>query len=190
MKKKSKNVRVILTILIISLFCSICIFSGCKKYKDGPLISFRSKTERIANTWKFQKYIVNGIDSTAQKAAVTLQLTKDNKATLTTNNAAGDIYGGTWRFGQTTDINAKPITFKSNKDNLEIFVYSGFDDISGMPSYLAYSYYCNILELKQNNMHLQGTYSYTYSGAVLTKDNTYNNDTTIVGTFDWTLAKK
>ena len=181
MKKKSKNVRVILTILIISLFCSICIFSGCKKYKDGPLISFRSKTERISNTWKFQKYIVNGIDSTAQKAAVTLQLTKDYHASLFAN----DTFGGTWNFKRTLDMSVTPNTTKIDKDYIEIFIYNGIDYNTDTP--ISYSYNCNILELKQNNMHLQGTYTYT---CVNTNPSGINPDTTFAGTFDWTLAKK
>lgn len=184
MLRKLNKFRVILTVIVISLFLSsICIFSGCEKYKDGPKISFRSRTERVANTWKFSKYIQNDSDQTAQKSAYVLTLTKDNYATLTTNDAAGDIYGGTWRFKQTTDMNAKPVTYSYNKDSLEIYIYSGFDNISGVPPFIAFSYDCNILELKQNNMHLQGNYTYTYPGIM-------QPDTTIAGTFDWTLTKK
>ncbi|HET7818811.1 MAG TPA: hypothetical protein VFL70_05845 [Bacteroidia bacterium] len=38
---------------------------GCKKYPDGPMISFHSKTERVANTWKVDNYKVNGNDYTS-----------------------------------------------------------------------------------------------------------------------------
>jgi hypothetical protein len=177
--KDLKKFRVIVPFLAISLLLgSICVFTGCEKYKEGPKISFRSRTERVANTWKFQKYIINGADSTTQKASVTLKLTKDYQASFFAN----DTFGGTWNFERTVDIDVTPTTTKSSKDQIEIFVYNGLDANTGIP--IAYVYNCNILELKQNKMHLKGAYTYTYPGGII------NPDTTVAGTFDWTLTKK
>lgn len=39
-------------------------FASCKKYEEGPAISFRSKTARVANTWKVEQYLFNGADET------------------------------------------------------------------------------------------------------------------------------
>jgi hypothetical protein len=36
------------------------IFLACKKYEEGPGLSFRSKTKRLANHWKPEKKLVNG----------------------------------------------------------------------------------------------------------------------------------
>lgn len=51
--------RKLLQILLILVFISPAFFSGCKKYEEGPFISFRSKKERIANTWKMDKVIID-----------------------------------------------------------------------------------------------------------------------------------
>lgn len=40
--------------------------TSCKKYPEGPAISLRSKTARVANTWKVEQYTVNGVDYTSQ----------------------------------------------------------------------------------------------------------------------------
>ncbi len=50
---------------ILSLIIIISIFSGCKKYKEGPLVSFRSPINRIEGKWKVEKYLISGIDSIA-----------------------------------------------------------------------------------------------------------------------------
>lgn len=52
-------------LLAIILVSFTLLFSECKKYPEGPSISFRSKKERIANNWKLQKYLENDIDKTA-----------------------------------------------------------------------------------------------------------------------------
>jgi hypothetical protein len=40
------------------------LFSECKKYPDGPQISFRSRATRIVATWYIDKYLFNDNDST------------------------------------------------------------------------------------------------------------------------------
>src|ERR1035437_697233 len=51
----------------ISFFILLAIvFSiGCKKYPDGPLISFQSKLKRVQGTWNVVYFSVNGYDSTS-----------------------------------------------------------------------------------------------------------------------------
>ena len=41
--------------------CFVClfVFAGCKKYENGPLISFKSSTDRIVNTWKIDAVFKN-----------------------------------------------------------------------------------------------------------------------------------
>lgn len=42
------------------------LFFGCKKYEDGPLISFRSAKHRLYGDYTLTRYTVNGIDSLQQ----------------------------------------------------------------------------------------------------------------------------
>jgi hypothetical protein len=194
--KKLNKFRVILTVVVISLFLSsICIFNGCQKFQDGPKISFRSETERIANTWKFQKFIVNGKDSTASVSKWSMVLTKDHHVSI----YSADTFGGTWELKRDLVTKNVPYTYKTIKDSMEIVVYNsninnGIDPMTGNALY--FSYDCKILELKQNNMHIQGKYTakypnfdYPYDTITLQND-TIPTDTTIAGTFDWTLVKK
>ncbi|MFH2143517.1 MAG: hypothetical protein ABIJ97_13915 [Bacteroidota bacterium] len=54
-----KNILVIITILLISSFF------GCKKYEEGPCISFRSAENRLTGRYYNIEYLVNDIDSTS-----------------------------------------------------------------------------------------------------------------------------
>ncbi len=48
---------------ILSGIIAVIILSSCRKYEEGPLISFRSSARRIVGTWKITHYYVNGTDS-------------------------------------------------------------------------------------------------------------------------------
>jgi hypothetical protein len=49
-------------VLIISIVSAL--FSSCKKYPDGPVFSFLSRTSRLSNTWHLDSYSENGVDKT------------------------------------------------------------------------------------------------------------------------------
>lgn len=51
-------------LLVLSLLAIFMLvgFSSCKKYEDGPMISFRSKTSRLVGDWKITKVTESGID--------------------------------------------------------------------------------------------------------------------------------
>jgi hypothetical protein len=49
--------------IILMLIAFTTIACGCKKYEEGPLISFRSAKNRIYGYHTLTKYTVNGIDS-------------------------------------------------------------------------------------------------------------------------------
>lgn len=49
--------------ITIYLFLFILLFSSCKKYDEGPWISFYSKDKRLIGTWEVEKFTVNGYDS-------------------------------------------------------------------------------------------------------------------------------
>lgn len=65
-------------IVLFSMITSVLILTECKKYPDGPSISFRSAKERVSNTWKIEKLIKNNVDSTSYYT----NLLKDYTATL------------------------------------------------------------------------------------------------------------
>jgi hypothetical protein len=52
--------------IIIILIAITTIFCGCKKYEEGPCISFRSAYNRIYGEHKLIKYTVDGADSLNQ----------------------------------------------------------------------------------------------------------------------------
>lgn len=58
--------KIIKLILVPFVLFSLSItLSNCKKYPDGPVVSLRSKTERVSNSWKIENYKVNGDDLTS-----------------------------------------------------------------------------------------------------------------------------
>jgi len=48
--------------LSIYLVLVLIVFSACKKYDEGPLISLRSKEKRLCQKWDLQKVIYDGED--------------------------------------------------------------------------------------------------------------------------------
>jgi hypothetical protein len=89
-------------LLVIILIGFTLLFSECKKYPEGPSISFRSKKERIANNWKLQKYIENDVDKTADFNNINtkwnLLTTKEGAYTITREffGVATTTEKGTW----------------------------------------------------------------------------------------------
>jgi len=91
MKSKYKIISVI---LLISLTTAV-ITTACKKYPEGPAISLRTKSERLANTWKIENYKINGNDYTS--------LLSDYKETFIKEGSYYYDWGildgnGTWAF--------------------------------------------------------------------------------------------
>ena len=55
------NIKSIFLMLLILI---TVIPEGCKKYEDGPWISFRSKKNRLIGLWHVEEYRINNYDST------------------------------------------------------------------------------------------------------------------------------
>lgn len=53
-------------ILVAALGLLTVGFLSCSKYEEGPGISFRSKKERLANSWRIESITVNGIERAAE----------------------------------------------------------------------------------------------------------------------------
>lgn len=92
---KMKRFSVLFALLLIMIY-------GCKKYEEGPLISLRSKKERLANTWILDKATLNGVEVSlirrgfwAEKNPVIF--TKENECTLKYQTYDNDYdIIGTW----------------------------------------------------------------------------------------------
>ncbi len=74
--------------------------NSCSPYEEGPAISLRSKSERIANTWKINYAVeADGDDKTADYAEDVYILDTDGNVTYTFEFATIEITGtGTWAF--------------------------------------------------------------------------------------------
>jgi hypothetical protein len=69
--------------LFAFVLCFIAIgMSSCKKYEDGPILSLRSKKERISNVWVIESATRNGVDVTNNYKDYILTMTKSGGATL------------------------------------------------------------------------------------------------------------
>lgn len=74
--------------------------TSCKKYEEGPGLSFRSKTARIAGTWEIEKYV--DADGTERKDGSNTELIigKEGALTQKETNVLGirTSFEGTWAF--------------------------------------------------------------------------------------------
>lgn len=87
-----KSKTIILAILLIG---SIVLVESCKKYPDGPMLSLRTRTERVANVWKVEKLTKNGVDVTARALDKTYEFKKDGSFIYISGS---DVKTGTWAF--------------------------------------------------------------------------------------------
>lgn len=102
------------------------LFTGCKKYVEGPTLSFKSKTARVVNNWKLSQLIVNGKDETANFTGFEAHFY---------DNGTYEFYLGALKIEEGNWV------FSSNKENL---VLSG-EDILHNP----FSYELEIVRLKE-----------------------------------------
>lgn len=97
------------------LYFFICfgLFFSCKKYEEGPALSFRSKAERLANHWKYEKKLINNeeVELTEEEKNTTLIFDKSGAyIKRIPNGPYFTSYQGTWEF---TDRKEKIKTFLS-----------------------------------------------------------------------------
>ena len=115
-----KRMRQLLGILALTSMLSAGL-SGCGKYEEGPWMSFRSRTERVANKWKIEKWTEKGVDQTAQALllGLTWEFTDDGKATMTVSfMGKTESKTGTWAFAN--DDLEIDITMGGDKDSFTI----------------------------------------------------------------------
>ena len=130
---------------LLALFCiitSVLLLTECKKYPEGPSISFRSKKERIVNTWKLSKYYENSVDLTSNFNTVYTKFsfvtTKSGDYTITRElySLVNTTESGTW-------------TLSSNKKTFNLFPAS--ITVGSVPSSSSWQ----ILKLYEKEMWLR-----------------------------------
>ena len=89
-----KNKKQLIVLIIFGGLMLVGIQS-CQKYTDGPLISLRSRTTRVANTWQVDNYKLNDVDYTSLVAGYTETYSKDGNYSFSWGILAGT---GTWKF--------------------------------------------------------------------------------------------
>lgn len=96
---------------------SIALLSSCKKYEEGPLLSLRSKEARLANSWKVEKYLENGVDKTSNSQSFfdsySEEFTKDG------------IYSYSYVIGNDTYTGSGKWEFQSDETEIKVSGVSG-----------------------------------------------------------------
>jgi len=103
--------------IIIVMAMILPVMQSCQKYKDGPMISFNSRTERVANTWKVDNYKLNGSDYTSLVTNYTETYTKGGGYSYVWGILSGS---GTWKF-QNNDAEIL-ITGTDNQSTVTLFI--------------------------------------------------------------------
>lgn len=81
------------------------LLPSCKKYEEGPAISFRSKKARVVNIWKVEKAYSNAVDVTDNYNLAHKDFTIEFKddgtiiQTYTDANKNPQTISGTWALG-------------------------------------------------------------------------------------------
>jgi hypothetical protein len=118
----------------------ILFFISCKKYEEGPALSFRSKNARLENSWKYEKILLNADEQviTEEDKKFKLRFDKEGLAIKEIYNASGAAsYVGDY-------------TFNDHKEKLQTtFDYSYF----GNPVHEVIEY--TILKLKNKELWLE-----------------------------------
>ena len=97
----------LLSLTLVVAFGLTIAFTGCKKYEEGPTLSLASKKARVVNTWKLEKYTVNGVDIPLLSTTSYMELKKDNTFIMSYGSSANT---GTWDF----DSKKENIVFTEN----------------------------------------------------------------------------
>ena len=132
----------------LAVLLATFLFAGCGKYEEGPGISLRSKTARVANVWKIDKYTVDGVEQDVTSLGDwSWEYTKDNKVTSTYVIAGQTTTDeGTWEFNDDkTELGVKGSTstnFSYSKilklKNKELWMTDPDSDTSSTKSEIRY----------------------------------------------------
>lgn len=73
MKKIKSTLLIVLAVSVL-----MPVLEGCKKYEEGPMISFKSKTKRLAQVWTISDRMVDGASELdSYHSSLTVEFTAD-----------------------------------------------------------------------------------------------------------------
>lgn len=126
------------------VFCML-IFCSCKKYDEGPAISFRSPENRITKEWRYQKFISDNNDLTDDYSGCIITFSDDNTLIIKYPN---DIeYKGEWNFADEKTV----VVLSYNYDCTDKFPeYQLKIKLSGKAKY-------SIIKLKNDECFMKGS---------------------------------
>ncbi|HPU46830.1 MAG TPA: hypothetical protein PLQ91_04330 [Bacteroidales bacterium] len=104
------------SIIVMLMVATFLFLTSCSKYEEGPIISFRSKTERLCNIWKPVKILVNGSETilSSDQQKTTIEFQKDGDAFITAYYLGIPVaQTGQWEFYD----NSKKIILTMNTDD-------------------------------------------------------------------------
>ncbi|MEI7596353.1 MAG: lipocalin family protein [Bacteroidota bacterium] len=84
-------------LLICTAFCILFTFS-CKKYEDGPYISFKKAEPRVINKWNVSVATINGANKMADMAKYQWEFFEDKYFNISIEYTDKSYYStsGTW----------------------------------------------------------------------------------------------
>ncbi|MFQ5335715.1 MAG: hypothetical protein ACE5DN_06540 [Flavobacteriales bacterium] len=75
------------------------MWPSCSKYPEGPGISFKSKTDRLTQKWRFESVKEDGAYITAQYDGVTFEFKSDGSMSTFANWSGTQVeFPGTWEW--------------------------------------------------------------------------------------------
>lgn len=98
-------------ILFAAALAGVMVFESCKKYEEGPGLSFRSRKERVANTWVVEKMYEGGTEVASPDGVVTFDKDGTVSATYTSFGLTVTL-NGTWEL--VNDDEDLAVTYTSN----------------------------------------------------------------------------
>jgi len=101
-----KRLNTLSILFVAAMLVSTTMLTSCKKYEEGPAISFRSKKSRVVNSWKVDKIIINGQPESFTDD-ITFNFKKDNTYEVLYD---GEREAGTWDFNS----NKEELILKEN----------------------------------------------------------------------------
>jgi hypothetical protein len=79
--------------LLFILIAFTFILVSCKKYEEGPALSFRSKKARLENTWKYEEIRINDEKHlrTSEELEYRLSFDKEDNVIKKTSTTSGPV---------------------------------------------------------------------------------------------------
>lgn len=125
--------------------------SGCRKYEDGPTISFQSKEARLADNWVARTLFRNDLDELDRYAVYNLILNRNGRMTWRIQPTGGDLVevAGDWELANVNE--AIRITF-DEKDPVSGETRLLFMDIRRLT---ADEFWVNFTDIEGDNYDVQ-----------------------------------